>query len=125
MAYATVSQVEAGFRTLTSAEQTKCSALLDEAAIIIDAYNANASDEAKRLVSCRLVRRVIGDSDNQVAPMGSTQGSMTAGPYTQSWTLSSGSAGEMYLGKLEKKLLGVGNQIGSYSPVEGLVISND
>ena len=32
-----------------------------------------------------------------------------------------GAAGEMYLGRLEKKLLGAGNSIGSYSPVEELV----
>lgn len=33
---------------------------------------------------------------------------------------SSGSAGELYLSKLEKKLLGAGNRIGAASPVEGL-----
>ena len=54
-------------------------------------------------------------------PMGATQGSMSALGYSQSWTIGSGSAGELYLGKLEKKLLGCGNSIGSYSPVEALV----
>lgn len=34
--------------------------------------------------------------------------------------MSGGSAGELYLSKLEKKLLGVGNRIGSHSPVEDL-----
>jgi hypothetical protein len=47
---------------------------------------------------------------------------MSALGYTQSWTIgASGSAGELYLGKLEKKLLGYGNSIGSYSPTEELV----
>jgi hypothetical protein len=42
--------------------------------------------------------------------------------YSQSWTISSGgSVGELYIAKLEKKLLGTGDKIGSYSPTEALV----
>ena len=40
--------------------------------------------------------------------------------YSQSWTMGSGSAGELYLSKLEKKLLGIGDRIGARSPLEGL-----
>ena len=127
MTYATVAEVEAGFRTLTTSEQSKCSALLEEAAIIIDAYNEDAADNAKCLVSCRIVRRALGDGDSsQAAPLGATQGSISAGGYSQSWTIGSGgAAGELYLGRLEKKLLGIGNKIGSYSPVEGKVPLHD
>ena len=50
--------------------------------------------------------------------MGATQGSMSALGYSQSWTIGAGSVGELYLGKLEKKLLGACNRIGSYSPVQ-------
>lgn len=114
MAYATVAQVAAGFRPLTEQEQSVCSALLDEAAIIIDAYNSQASADAKQVVSCRIVRRAIGAGDASV-PMGATQGSMTAGPYSQSWTMSNGSTGELYLGKLEKTLLG-GYRLGATNP---------
>ena len=39
MTYAEVFDVEAGFRALSKDEQTRCAALLSEAAIIIDAYN--------------------------------------------------------------------------------------
>ena len=120
MAYATYQDVEAGFRTLTSDEIPVCNALLDEAAIIIDAYNANASADAKKVVSCHMVRRVIGTGAD-AAPMGATQGSMSALGYSQSWTLSSGSTGELYISKVDKKLLGVSNYIGSYSPIEELV----
>ena len=78
----------------------------------------------KRLVSCRMVRRLLGDGtggETPLYPMGATQGSATALGYTQSWTMGgSGSAGELYLSKLEKKLLGAGNRIGAASPVEGL-----
>ena len=40
--------------------------------------------------------------------------------YTQSWTMNGGSSGELYLSKLEKRLLGCGDRIGARSPVEGL-----
>ncbi len=36
---------------------------------------------------------------------------------------SGGGAGELYLGKVDKQLLGGGNQIGSYSPVQELVVT--
>lgn len=118
MAYATYTEVAAGFRELSTDEQTIATALLDEAAVIIDAYNILAEDEAKALVSCRMVRRALASAAS--FPLGATQGTMSAGGYSQSWTMSSGSTGELYLGKLEKKLLGAGNAIGSYSPVEEL-----
>ena len=34
---------------------------------------------------------------------------------------SGGAAGELYTGKLERRLLGCGEQIGSYSPTQELV----
>lgn len=122
MSYATTQDVEAGFRTLSEDEQAKCTALLEEAALIIDSYNKGASEEAKKVVSCRMVRRQLYDGgDSGVTyPMGSTQGTASAMGYSQSWTMSGGSAGELYLSKLEKKLLGVGDRIGSRSPLEGL-----
>lgn len=64
MTYAEVFDVEAGFRALSKDEQERCSALLSEAAIIIDAYNPDAGEDAKRLVSCRMVRRQLGESDS-------------------------------------------------------------
>lgn len=115
MAYATVAQVEAGFRDLSTSEETVCSALLDEAAVIIDAYNADATTSIKQVVSCRMVRRAIGAGDASV-PIGATQGTMTAGPYSQSWTMTGGSTGELYLGKMEKKLLGLGDKLGASNP---------
>ena len=122
MAYATVSDVQARMtRQMSVAEQSVCSNLLDDAAVIIDAYNSEAGAEAKKLVSVRMVTRAMGDGTDAGIPMGATQGSMSALGYSQSWTIGAGSAGELYLGKLEKKLLGYGNLIGSYSPTEALV----
>lgn len=119
MAYATVSEVEAGFRPLDTDEQALCSQLLDEAAIIIDAYNADADVAIKDLVSCRMVRRAIGDG-MQTLPLGSTQGSIAAGGYSQSWTVGGGTSGELYISRFERRMLGVGNKIGSKSPTEDL-----
>jgi hypothetical protein len=121
MAYATVQELQARMqRELTETEQSICEALLEDAAVIIDAYNENAKPDAKRLVSLRMVRRSIGDGTADV-PIGATQGSMSALGYSQSWTIGSGTVGELYIGKEDKKLLGASNKIGSYSPTEALV----
>lgn len=120
MRYATIDDVQNGFRTLDADEQDKCAYLLEEAAVIIDAYSVNASVEKKNIVSCRIVRRAIGSGDQYDVPMGATQGSMSALGYSQSWTMNNGSVGELYLSKLEKTLLGAGNRIGSHSPVEDM-----
>lgn len=124
MAYATVADVQARMtRTMSADEQTMCATLLDDAAIIIDSFNASATEDAKKIVSCRMVIRQMGDGDDAGVPIGATQGSMSGLGYSQSWTLSSGSTGEMYLSKMDKQLLGYGNKIGSYSPVQELAVS--
>ena len=118
MAYATVSDVQARMSiTMTETQQYICSNLLDDAAIIIDDFNINASTENKKVVSIRMVQRAMNiDSD---IPLGASQGSMSAMGYSQSWTMgSNASAGELYLNKLEKQMLGKGNQIGCTSVLE-------
>ena len=122
-AYATIADVQARMtRDMSTDEETVCSPLLDDAAVIIDAAAPNASTDAKKVVSCRMVIRALGDGGLSGVPMGATQGSMSALGYSQSWTIGSGgSTGELYLGKSERQILGVGNSIGSYSPVQELV----
>ena len=122
-AYATIAEVQARMtRDMSTDEETVCSTLLDDAAVIIDAAAPNASTDAKKVVSCRMVIRALGDGGMSGVPMGATQGSMSALGYSQSWTIGSGgSTGELYLGKSERQILGVGNSIGSYSPVQELV----
>ena len=123
MRYAEVTDVEAGFRSLDQEEKTKCEQLLEEAAVIIDSYNGQAKEESKKLVSCRMVRRLLGpEGEGAVTyPTGASQGSASALGYSQTWTISGGSVGELYLSKLEKKLLGVGSKIGAHSPLEEMV----
>lgn len=121
MAYATVNDVQARMtRQLTQDEQAMCSTLLDDAAVLIDAAAPDASADAKKVVSCRVVIRAVGNDEG--VPIGASQGSQSALGYTQSWTMGTGgSVGELYLAKTDKRLLGVGNQVGSYSPVQELV----
>ena len=120
MAYATVSDVQARMTTtMDETQQTICGNLLDDAAIIIDAFNINADTDKKKLVSIRMVQRAINvDSD---IPLGATQGSMSAMGYSQSWTMGTNTTvGELYLNKLEKEILGRGNLLGCKSVLEDM-----
>ena len=119
-AYATTTDVQARMtRTMDTAELDVCSTLLDDAGVLIDAYALGASTEAKKVVSCRMVIRALGDGSSNGVPMGATQGSMSALGYSQSWTIGSGgSTGELYFAKADRQLLGLSNAIGSYSPVQ-------
>lgn len=124
MAYASVGDVQDRMTHEMSADEQKvCTALLNDAAVLIDSVNENAKSEAKKIVSCRMVVRAIGSGDNPGYPIGATQGSMSGLGYSQSWMItgSGAAAGELYLSKLEKQMLGAGNRIGSYSPVQELV----
>lgn len=122
MAYATTSDVQARMlRTMSESETSLCSTLLDDAAALIDSYDTSATDDVKKIVSCRMVVRALGDGQTSGVPIGATQGSMSALGYSQSWTMGSGGAtGDLYLSKSDRQLLGILGKIGSYSPVEEL-----
>lgn len=124
MSYATVDDVQARLtRALSDEEKTLCETLLEDAAVMIDSAAPDAAEDAKKLVSCRMVLRLIGNGEDAGAsyPVGSSQGSMSGLGYSQQWSLpSGGGAGELYIGKTERQLLGVGNRIGARSPLEDL-----
>lgn len=107
-------------KKFSETEITLCNALLEQCAVIIDTYNQYAEEKNKNIVSCNMVKRAMANSGIDI-PIGSTQGSMSALGYSQSWTMSNGSTGELYLSKYDKKLLGVGNRIGSHSVLEDMV----
>jgi len=119
MAYATVADLEARWHTLSASEQARAAVLLDDAAAILDALGTyDETDETMvsnlKAVSCNMVIRAMGATD-----VGLTQGSMTAGPYTQSWSYANPS-GDMYLTKMDKRLLGISSgYIGSIRPQIG------
>ena len=119
MAYAEVSDIEDRWRELTGDEQARAEVLIDDASAYIDSLaDASKVDAAVlKVVVCNMVQRamVAGEADS----FGVTQQSMTAGPYTQSWTYSNPS-GDFFLTKLEKRLLGVSTgYIGSIRPMIG------
>lgn len=121
MAYATVDDVQARMlRAMTDGEKTVCDALLDDAAAMIDAVAKTAAEDVKKIVSCRMAIRALGDGTNSGYPIGANQGSISGLGYSQSWTVSGGSTGELYLSKADRQLLGLSNRIGSYSPVQEL-----
>lgn len=119
MAFATIDDLqERIIRTLSEREREVCEVLLEDATDIINAFNSDADDEAKKIVSVNMVKRLVATGDT--LPIGTTQGSMGALGYSQSFTLGSGaSAGELYLTKLDKKMLKATGRIGSRSPLEG------
>lgn len=122
MAYATIEDIEKGYKDLDADERTRAEELLDRVAIIIDSLAAeNVSDDAKKLVSCNMVTRAIASlSGGNGIPIGVSQGTQTGLGYTSSYTFGSGSSGELYLTKMDKRLLHCGNRIGSHSPIEDL-----
>lgn len=125
-AYASLEDIQARItRSLSDAEETVCASLLDDAGVMIDSLNSEASEDAKKIISCRMVIRALGDGTSSSVPVGASQGSISALGYSQSWTIGGGSTGELYLTRAEKKLLGSGNAIGSRSPLEDLVSSEE
>lgn len=122
MTYASVEDVQARMtRTMTAEEQETCETLLEDAGVIIDTFNTSADADTKKVVSCRMVIRALGDGEATGIPMGATQGSQSGLGYSQSWTIGNGSSGELYLAKLEKQMLKVGDKLGARSPLEALV----
>lgn len=117
MQYATVKDItDRMSNDLTESGLSRCESLLEDAAVIIDSYNDKASEDVKRLVSCNMVLRLLGSGSDM--PIGATQGTLSALGYSESFTMGNGSAGELYLTKLDKKLLGTGRKIAFASPWE-------
>lgn len=102
-------------RSFTEEEKKICETLLEDAAVIVDTYNANASLEAKLVVCCNMVIRAMDAADTSL-PVGASQGTISALGYSQSWTMTGGGTGELYLTKIEKKMLGVGSRLKFVSP---------
>lgn len=122
--YATYTDVQKRLgRIFDTTEREICDTLLERAALEIDAYNDQASADAKKSVSVEAVARAMNETSD--VPMGASQGSMSALGYSQSWTMpNGGSVGSVYLSKSDKKLLGIGNSIGASNPLACLVRSS-
>ena len=124
-AYATTADVQARLNwTMDLAQRSICEELLNDAGVIIDTFAASAPAETKKVVSCRMVMRALGDGTVSGVPMGATHGSQSALGYSQSWTISNGASGEVYLSRFDKQMLKTGNTVGSYSPVQELAVTS-
>ena len=120
MAFADVSDLESRWRELSTDEEARANVLLDDASAMLSALvEVDSSDagqaELLKIVCCDMVIRAM--SATAADTFGVSQTSMTAGPYTQSFSYSNPS-GDMYLTKLEKRLLGISTSyIGSIRPM--------
>ena len=120
MAYAEVSDIEARWRSLSDDEKSRAGVLIEDASAMLAALvdvDANDQQQAELLntVCCNMVIRAMAQSNMDT--FGVSQSAITAGPYTQSFSYSNPS-GDMYLTKLEKKLLKVSiGYIGSIRPM--------
>ena len=116
MAYASHADVEARWRDLSASEEDQADILCSDASAIIDSLVTvdDGKLELARVVCCNMVIRAM--SASQSDSYGLSQASMTAGPYTQSWSYANPS-GDMYLTKLDKQMLGITRgYIGSIRP---------
>ena len=109
MAYAEVSDIETRWRDLSTDEEARATALIDDAsAMLAELVDIRDGDEQQaellKIVCCSMVIRAMSASEYDA--FGASQMSMTAGPYTQQFTYANPS-GDMYLTKMEKRLLGI------------------
>ena len=121
MAFAEVSDIEARWRELSEDEAARAEVLLDDASVMLSSLvTVDGSAEQAGLlkqVTCNMVIRAMSASGADT--FGAESMSMTAGPYSQSWQYANPS-GDMYLTKLEKRLLGItSSYIGSIRPKIG------
>ena len=120
MAFAEVSDIEARWRSLSDDEKSRAGVLIEDASAMLSALvDVDAADQQQaellNTVCCNMVIRAMAQSNMDT--FGVSQSAITAGPYTQSFSYSNPS-GDMYLTKLEKKLLKVSiGYIGSIRPM--------
>lgn len=117
--FATVSDIEQRWRTLTVDEKARAAALIEDSQVMIVStfkqYNKDiekADPQALRMVVCNMCQRVLSANLNAGDI---TQMTESAGPYSQTYTYSQPGT-SLYIAKKERKLLGIyGARIGSVS----------
>lgn len=120
MGFAEVSDIEARWRELSTSEESRANVLIDDAsAMLAGLVDVDVADtrqlELLKIVCCNMVIRAMSATESD--SYGASNMSMTAGPYTQSWTYSN-PTGDMYLTRQEKRLLGIASSvIGTIRPM--------
>lgn len=119
MAFATVQDVEARWRTLSDDEQTRATALLNDASAMLASMmggcaKVQGKEPLLNMVCCNMVIRAM--SASAADSFGVSQASITAGPYTQSFSYAN-PGGDMYLTRAERRMLGISaGYIGTIEP---------
>lgn len=109
-AYAEVTDLVTRWRELTEDEEARAEVLLNDAAVTIrrEGFSKENPDadtlEMLKIISCDMVKRVLLPGTGQPA---ATQGSVTVGPFSESFTYVN-PTGEVYLTRNEKRRLGIG-----------------
>lgn len=116
MSYATVNQLEAGWRILDDAEKPRAEVLLRMASTWLDAqtgmrFAGRELTEHEELllqdIACNVVRRAIGEA----SPVNTeVEWAQVTTPYDQTFTPAK-TLGDFYLTKWEKKALGVSGYV--------------
>lgn len=109
MAYAMVDDLEARWRTLSTAEKARATVLLGDASVRVDVECPPDADppsdlEARKIVVCEMVKRAMAVGVDSV---GVTSVQMGAGPYQQTQQFNN-PTGDLYLTKTDRKLLRCG-----------------
>ena len=126
MAYAEVADVEVRWHSLSEEDQQRAGVLIEDASAMLDGLvKVDEDDEAQarqlKTVCCNMVIRAMAAS---MADMfGVSQQSVTAGPYSQSFSYSNPS-GDMYLTKMERRLLGISGS-GQYRSIDARTWADD
>ena len=111
MLFADVSDIAQRWRELDASEMERAETLIEDASAMLARLvgNFDVADESYmqllKQTCCNMVIRSLGASGND-ATYGVDSMSITAGPYSQNWSYNN-PTGDMYLTKLEKKLLGI------------------
>lgn len=118
--FATLEDLEKRRGELSADETEKAATLLEDAAAFLNALVDVTGDaeqaELLKIVSCNMVIRAL-DADGDM--YGVESASLTAGVYSETRQFAN-PAGDMYLTKMEKRLLGVTTSyIGSIRPMIG------
>lgn len=115
--FATIADLEARWRTLSNDEETRATALLTDASSRIRVMAAQEGVELgtdddsvstlKSITCSMVIRAMLNGTDGTLAPIGSSEASWTAGPFTSSATFAN-PTGDLYLTSAEKSLIGLG-----------------
>lgn len=116
--FAEVSDLEARWHALTGDERAKAEALIADACDLIVTTCPNwrtASAQTLKRITCAVVKRAMLARDDMT---GVTQGTQTAGSYSESFTFSNPS-GDLYLTASEKESLGGDGTPWAYDMAKG------